>query len=298
MAFSPEALRARKEAAATKEVVGQGSNIFETGGALMPTEQEPKEENKELEGTQAEALAKATEPQQSEEAVEEKGVVKEEEELEEVEEKIEEEEESSQDVEQIKPASTVVAVGNAEEGITATTLSEKEVVATTVKDQPGLETPPSITDSNAFQQLAKSSEESLPATDSYAELVENMVSRQCQLSGVKNLDLTTFGLRAQVLNFPTLTVLTYGQHKFLGAPFTDREEDLIVHRLGLYVAQSDKNEIVVSAVKEIKDERGMSFYSLLFNDKIAQKFADMFNYTVRANMNEADVSKLVLVIQK
>lgn len=294
MAFSPEALRARKEAAAAKEVVGQGSNIFETGGALMPTEQELKEENKELEGTQAEALVKASEPQQSEEVVEEQVETKEE--LVVGDEEFPEKESSEDSYGKIK--NTVVAVGNVEEGITATTLSEKEVVATTVQDQPGLETPPSITDSNAFQQLAKSSEESLPATDSYAELVENMVSRQCQLSGVKNLDLTTFGLRAQVLNFPTLTVLTYGQHKFLGAPFTDREEDLIVHRLGLYVAQSDKNEIVVSAVKEIKDERGMSFYSLLFNDKIAQKFADMFNYTVRANMNEADVSKLVLVIQK
>lgn len=156
-----------------------------------------------------------------------------------------------------------------------------------------------LSDSSAFQQLTQSSSETgIGSNSSYAELVESMVSQQCQLSGVKNLDLTTFGLRAQVLDFPNLSVMTYGKHKFLGAPFTEEEEDLIVHRLALHVAQSEKKRIVIRAVQEVKDERGMSFFSLLFDDKIAQKFVNMFNYTVHANMNEADISKLVLVIQK
>lgn len=165
--------------------------------------------------------------------------------------------------------------------------------------EPVLTTEPSLGDTTVFQKLTNTSEKTgIDGNDSYAELIENMVSTQCQLSGVKNLDLTTFGLRAQVLSFPNLTVMEYGVHKFLGAPFTEEEENLIIHRLGLYVAQSEKTKIVVRAVQEVKDTRGMSFYSLLFNEEIAQKFANMFNYTVHANLREPDVSKLVLVIQK
>lgn len=165
-------------------------------------------------------------------------------------------------------------------------------------EEVNIKSEPNISDSQAFQRLSQSSTLDVPTADSYAELVENMVSAQCQLSGVKNLDLTTFGIRAQVLSFPNLSVLTYGVHKFLGAPFTEEEENMIIHRLGLHVAQSNKKEIVVRAVQEVKDARGMIFYSLLFTDSIAQKFANMFNYTVHANLNESDISKLVLVIQK
>lgn len=162
-----------------------------------------------------------------------------------------------------------------------------------------LESKQNLNDTEVFKQLTKTSNESgIDGTDSYAELVENMVSSQCQLSGVKNLDLTTFGLRAQVLKFPNLSVMEYGIHKFLGAPFTDKEKDLIVHKLGLHVALSEKEQVIISAVQEVKDTRGMSFYSLMFSEEIAQKFADMFNYTVKININEPDVSKLLLVVNK
>lgn len=165
-------------------------------------------------------------------------------------------------------------------------------------EEASLATEPNLSDSNAFQRLSGDSAVATPGNESYAELVENMVATQCQLSGVKNLDLTTFGIRAQVLNFPNLSILTYGRHKFLGAPFTEEEENMIIHRLGLHVAQSEKSRIVVRAVQEIHGSGGMSYYSLLFTDSIAQKFANMFNYVVHANLNESDISKLVLVIQK
>lgn len=185
------------------------------------------------------------------------------------------------------------------EEITQDDVEEQQVTESVQEfEEVNIKSEPTISDSQAFQRLSQSSTLDVPVADSYAELVENMVSAQCQLSGVKNLDLTTFGIRAQVLSFPTLSVLTYGVHKFLGAPFTEEEENMIIHRLGLHVAQSNKKEIVVRAVQEVKDARGMSFYSLLFTDSIAQKFANMFNYTVHANLNESDISKLVLVIQK
>ena len=163
--------------------------------------------------------------------------------------------------------------------------------------EPQLDITPNPKDSAAFQRLSASAMVN-PVGDTFAELVESMVSTQCELSGVKNLDLTTFGIRAQVINYPNLSVIEYGAHKFLGAAFTQDEEDLILHRLGVYIAQNPKKKIVIRAVQEIKDGRGMSFYSLLFTDRIAQRFADMFNYIVHANLNEPDVSKLVLVIEK
>ena len=92
---------------------------------------------------------------------------------------------------------------------------------------PVLESTPSLGDTSVFQKISASTNQETPVIDSYAEMVENMVSTQCQLSGVKNLDLTTFGVRAQVIKFPNLSVLEYGKHKFLGAPFTEEEENSI-----------------------------------------------------------------------
>lgn len=194
---------------------------------------------------------------------------------------------------------SIGAINNQSAGLVSSMAALASSVTEINSPEPKLSTEPSIGDTDFFQKLTRTSESTgVNGSDSYAELVENMVSSQCQLSGVKNLDLTTFGLRAQVLTFPNLSVMQYGNHKFLGAPFTEEEENLIIHRLGLHVAQSNKDKLVVRAVQEVKDSRGMSFYSLLFNEQIAQKFANMFNYTVHANLRESDVSKLVMVIQK
>ena len=163
---------------------------------------------------------------------------------------------------------------------------------------PVLESTPNLGDTSVFQKISASVSQETPVIDSYAEMVENMVSTQCQLSGVKNLDLTTFGVRAQVIKFPNLSVLEYGKHKFLGAPFTEEEENSIMHKIALHVATSNKETIVIRAVQEVRDSHGLVFHSLLFNDSIAKKFVNMFNYAVYTNPNEADVSKLVLVIKK
>lgn len=268
MGFTAEQLKAKRDARQAANSQVQGASIFTEGAA-------PVEEKVE---TAVEPLIEVTE--------DEKEVL------------LAEEESVATEVEPAVGESTLV-IEEVEE-VPATVVQEEVVIEESAQaEEPPLTIQPTLADSSAFQKLTASSETTgLNGSDSYAELVESMVSQQCQMSGVKNLDLTTFGLRAQVLNFPNLSVMKYGVHKFLGAPFTEEEENLIIHRLGLHVAQSGKSRIVVRAVQEVKDGRGMSFYSLLFNDDIAQRFANMFNYTVHANINEADVSKLVLVIQK
>lgn len=160
-------------------------------------------------------------------------------------------------------------------------------------------TEPSIADSQAFSRLVSNSENAQPqSNDSFAEMIETMVSQQCQVSGVKNLDLVSFGIRAKTLTFKMLSVMEFGKHRFLGAPFTQEEEDIIIHRLALHVAQSDKERIVIAAVKPIDSGNNLLMYSLQFTDSIAQRFADMFDYKVYINKHEADVSKLVMIVDK
>ena len=270
--------------------VTKPSNLFTDGEG---PKRRPKEKPA-VEETQDEVVAtteEVVEPATQEEPVQEQ-------EQEEVQEPVQEQEEEPVQEEAQEEVQE-------QEGVQEPVKEEEPVVEEPKQEAPSPQfeeasfiTEPNLSDSNAFQRLSSSSAVAAPGNESYAELVENMVATQCQLSGVKNLDLTTFGIRAQVLNFPNLSVLTYGRHKFLGAPFTEEEENMIIHRLGLHVAQSPKEKIVVRAVQEIRGNGGMSYYSLLFTDSIAQKFANMFNYVVHANLNESDISKLVLVIQK
>lgn len=295
--FSPEAIRARAAArTAAREIPAQEnmtSNIFTEGNT---TESNAAEE----------VLVENTKTSPLVEVVEESATAQEDTVIEET--NVEEDEEvrnqASQLLEAMKESSKDVKCAGEQGSGLAYSITEPKQEEDTAQSVDGevkvkLDSKPSLADTSVFQNLtATSASTGIDGGDSYAELVENLISSQCQMSGVKNLDLTTFGLRAQVLKFPNLTVMEYGVHKFLGAPFTEDEENMIIHRLGLHVAQSNKDKIVVSAVQEVKDTRGMSFYSLLFNDRIAQRFADMFNYTVHANMKESDVSKLVLVIQK
>lgn len=298
--FSPEELRAR---AAARTAAREGtattvttSNIFTDGGTSETNDKEEPlvddvkvsnlvevvEETSTTEETSATILMETRDQEEAAKAINQAAKL------------IESMKEAQKEPGFVGPQSTGLSYPGAhshpEVEITEDVNDEVEV---------NLESKPSLADATVFQKLTTTSTETgIDGGDSYAELVENLISSQCQMSGVKNLDLTTFGLRAQVLSFPNLTVIEYGTHKFLGAPFTEEEENMIIHRLGLHVAQSDKDKIVVRAVQEVQDSRGMSFYSLLFNDRIAQRFADMFNYTVHANLREPDVSKLVLVIQK
>ncbi|MFF2798231.1 hypothetical protein, partial [Lysinibacillus xylanilyticus] len=287
--FSAEELKAKKEARAEarEKAQAQSSNIF-TKGSTPPQEdltQDPGEDT--AVGTQAEALAQVVAEVQEGNSESESLEPVNTSENKYVEETVGVEKPAALDtLEESSPnTTTVVAVGNSSEGVTQTTLEPavEETAATSSTEEPVQVIQPRLGESNVFKNLSDNADSS-PAevNGSYAELVENMISRQCQLSGVTNLDLTSFGVRSQSLEFPNLTVLTYGIHKFLGRPFTKEEEDAIVHILGLYVAQSEKDEVTVSAVKEVRDSSGMSFYSLMFNDEIAQKFANVFKHTVKA----------------
>lgn len=134
--------------------------------------------------------------------------------------------------------------------------------------------------------------------DAYAEFIENHVSKLCQQSRVTNIDISSFGIRAQSLKFKNLQILTYGKHKFLGVPFSAKEEEALVFRLGLYCQQSPKDKLVIQAVTEVRDTSGFTFYSLLFTDQIIQKFVNATNFTVYINSDDPDVSKLVVVVEK
>lgn len=284
--FSASALASQLE----KEVLETGASVF-TEGKKKPQTEEETANDKETVSEQTTVIEDSGDSSSTT-----------------IEQSKQEQEQEQQQQQQVEPKleqESIVQPSNVEESSPveeATEVLQEVQVETSPEPSEFEEAPivsePSLSDTTVFKRLSQTSEVDIPGGESYAELVENMVSTQCQLSGVKNLDLTTFGIRAQVLSFPNLSILTYGIHKFLGAPFTEDEENMIIHRLGLHVAQSKKEKVVVRAVQEVKDGRGMSFFSLLFTDSIAQKFANMFNYTVHANLNEADISKLVLVIQK
>jgi hypothetical protein len=141
-------------------------------------------------------------------------------------------------------------------------------------------------------------EETEASGDTYAEFIENHVSKLCQQARVSNIDLTSFGIRARSLNFKNLKILSYGKHKFLGLPLNAKQEEALVFRLGLYCQQSPKEKLVIEAVSEVKDSTGFTFYSLLYTDSVVQKFVNATNFTVYINANDPDVSKLVMVVEK
>lgn len=164
----------------------------------------------------------------------------------------------------------------------------------------GSTTQPTINDTlnaDAFKTV-KATVGVSPTADSYAEMIEGIVVKQCELSGVTNLDLTTFGLRAQALTFRTLDVMEYGIHKFLGKAFTEEQRRIILHRIALAVANSKENPVVLKAAVPVRDEDGLVYHSLQFDQRIAEEFATLFEHEVKINPNEVDISKLVMLVYK
>lgn len=189
------------------------------------------------------------------------------------------------------------------------------ITADNTKAVLGKEDGPAITESSEFassysdlavEKLFKKVDADVKATDAspnssgdaYAEFIENHVSKLCQTHRVSNLDITSFGIRAQSINFKQLKLLAYGKHKFLGAELTPKEEEAIVFRLGLYCQQNDKEKIAIKAVSEVKDSTGFVFYTLLFTESVIQKLANATDFTIYINGNESDVSKLMVVVEK
>lgn len=131
----------------------------------------------------------------------------------------------------------------------------------------------------------------------YSEAIEGFVTTACQLNNVRNVDLATYGLMAVNASYNNLDVLTFGDHKFLGVPYTEKEESLILVKLATFIDQSNEVRNVIRAVQKLNNS-SVESYTLLYTEEMIQRFVDTFGYTVQVNYTSPTVSDLCIVVEK
>jgi len=177
------------------------------------------------------------------------------------------------------------------------------------EEEPPIETPLlNIQDTLSHQQVVEKAvqEEAesvetrvdILASAGYTEIIEALTTKVMLQHEIPNISLESFGAVAATYEPSTLTISTFGKHKFAGNPLTDKQKIILFLQIEGLVEKArkeNKDKVILSATQQVLHE-GIRYKTLLLSDDLLEDYMNAYNRLILTNGDVAPLEELAVII--
>jgi len=136
------------------------------------------------------------------------------------------------------------------------------------------------------------------ASAGYTEIIEALITKVMLQHEIPNVSLESFGAVSTTYEPTSLSIATFGAHKFAGNPLTDKQKITLFLQIESLVEKARKendSKVFLSATQQVKHE-GITYRALLLSDDLLEDYMNAYNRPIMTNGDVAPLEKLTVII--
>jgi len=130
------------------------------------------------------------------------------------------------------------------------------------------------------------------------DIIEALATEIMLQHEIPNISLESFGDITAAYEPSTLAVSTFGKHRFIGKPLTDKEKIYLflqIEQLVENARKESKDKVTLNATQQVTYD-GIIYRALILSDELLEDYMNAYNRTIMTNGEVASLTELAVII--